>query len=158
MKLKLTWVVVFALAGGLIAAGCGGDDNNDSSSTDNGATTAVEAITKSAFITEADQICKESNDQIDTEGRKLGNSPTKSELESFVSNTLVPGIQQQLDQIRALGAPAGDEDQVNALLDAAQADLDELEADPGLLSSNDEVFADANKLANDYGLKVCGSD
>ena len=118
----------------------------------------MEAISKTAFITQADQICKESNDELDAEGRKLGNSPSKSEVESFASDSVVPAIQQQLDQIRALGVPAGDEDQVNAILDAAQADLDKLEADPSLLESNSDVFADANKLANDYGLKVCGND
>ena len=157
MRLKMTWVVVCALAGGLIAAGCGGDDDN-SDSTDNGATTAVETLSKSAFIQEADQICKEGNDQIDQAGKSLGGNPSDAEIQSFIDETVAPNVENQLDQIRALGIPEGDEAQVNAILDAAQEAVDKIKSDPSVITDNGpDPFAEANKLAKEYGLSTCGN-
>ena len=68
-------------------------------------------------------------------------------------------MQNQLDQIRALGIPPGDEEQVNAILDAAQEAVDKLQADPSVVieQNTPDPFAEANKLAKDYGLSTCGN-
>jgi hypothetical protein len=66
-------------------------------------------------------------------------------------------LQDGIDRIRALGAPAGDEDQVKALLDAAQRGLDTLKDHPHQLAKGGAApaFDEANKLAGDYGLDQC---
>jgi len=75
-----------------------------------------------------------------------------------VTDSVIPNIQNQVDAVRALTPPSGDEDQVKSFLDAAQQALDKAEADPSLFfeGSQNDPFAKANKLASDYGLKVCG--
>jgi hypothetical protein len=61
--------------------------------------------------------------------------PSKQEIEQFASDTLVPNIQGQIDDVRALPPPQGDEEQVSAFLDSAQQALDKVEQDPSRFSA-----------------------
>jgi len=146
MKLRamLALTAVFAL--GAIAAGCGSSDD-DSSSTSN--------ITKAEFIAKADAICK-TGDQVTEQKAKqqFGNQkPTAAEVQQFVTETALPDTKKEIEQIRALGVPSGDEDQVNKILDTVDADIEQAQAS-GTVSEH--TFDDANALAKQYGLKVCG--
>jgi hypothetical protein len=149
MKLNAILAIAAALALGGIAAGCG-DDNNDSSTS----TTAAAAISKADFVARGNRICKQGNDEINQAGEQLGKSVNQQQLEDFATNTVVPSIQKQIDGIKALGAPAGEEAQVNQLITTAQADLDELKADPSKLQK-DNLFKDANQQASALGLTEC---
>jgi len=149
MKRNLTLLAACTLVIGLIAAGCGSSNDN---------TTSTSNLTKTEWIAKADAICKAGNDEISNAGKQqFGKQKvSQAQLNDFATGTIIPSIQRQVDQIKALGAPSGSEGQVNALLDAVQADIDKVKADPTLVTGNSDPFADANKLATDYGLKVCG--
>jgi len=153
MSTKITLLVAAAIATGLLAAGCGGDDN------DSGTTTS--SLTKPEFVAKANAICKNGNDQINQEGNATFSKgkPTQADEEKFATDTIIPNVQKQIDDIEALGAPAGDEAQVKAITDSAQKDLDAAKSDPTLFTdaSKGDPFAATNKLANAYGLTVCGS-
>ena len=59
--------------------------------------------------------------------------------------------------IRDLTPPEGDEDQITAIVDAADQGIDEIEADPAALTQGDEnPLAEASRLASEYGMKACG--
>jgi hypothetical protein len=146
MKLNL-FAVVAVLAVGAIATGCGSSD-------DNGDSTTTAAISKTAYVTQANQICKQGTAEIDQAGKQLGNNVTNAQLEDFVANTLVPNTQQQVDGVKALGAPAGEEAQVNHLISVTQADLDQLKADPAKIH-DDHMFDDSNQAAKALGLNEC---
>jgi len=148
MKLNATLAVIAALALGGIAAGCG------SSSDDSTTSTTAAAISKADFLAKGNQICKQGNDAINTAGNQLGNSVNEQQLEDFASSTVVPNVQKQIDGIKALGAPAGQEAQVNAMLAAAQSGVDELKSDPSKIK-DDSLFKDANQKANAVGLTEC---
>ena len=118
------------------------------------------ALTKEEFVAQGNQICSEGNKTIDEAAKQVfsGGKPKADEMQQFVTGTVIPSIQDQVDSIRALGAPEGDEDQVAAILDAAQQGIDEAKADPSLLAgeqSGSDPFAEANKLTDDYGLTAC---
>ena len=67
-------------------------------------------------------------------------------------------MQSQVDRIKALGAPRGDEAKVKTIVDAAQQAVTKSKQNPVVLLRNGPgPFAKANKLASAYGLKVCGS-
>jgi hypothetical protein len=68
---------------------------------------------------------------------------------------LVPALEQQVDDIRALGAPEGDEEQVDEILTAVEDASAEVADDPSR-AFEDEVLKEADELAKDYGFKVCG--
>jgi hypothetical protein len=149
MKLNasIAVLVVLALAG--LVVGCG------SSSSDNSTSTA--SLTKAEWIAKADAFCQAGNAQTNAAGRQqFGNQkPSQAQIQQFATATIIPGVQSQVDKIKALGAPAGDEQQVNTLISTVQADLDKAKSDPSLITHGN-AFADANKLAQQYGLKVCG--
>ena len=85
--------------------------------------------------------------------------PPKSVQTKFVTGTVIPSVQSQIDGIKALGAPTGDEAQVTAIVDSAQSALDKAKADPTTLLQNNpknDPFAKANQLTKAYGLTACG--
>jgi hypothetical protein len=145
MKLRATLALTAVLALGAIAAGCGGSDDDSSTS----------SLTKAEWIAKADAICQQGNQQTEQAAKQqFGNQkPTAPEVQQFVTETALPGTQDQIDKIRALGAPSGDEDRVNHILDTVQADIDQAESSGDV---NEHSFDDANALARQYGLKVCG--
>ena len=138
-------VFVAILSVGLVALGCGGGEDH---------------LTKAEFLQQGNAVCKKGNDQIDKAGKQLfGNKkkPSKADLNKFANDTLIPVVQTEIDGIGDLNPPSADEDQVNAIVDEAEAALDKGKADTTLLTSNkSDPFKKANKLANDYGLTECG--
>jgi hypothetical protein len=166
MLTRITALLALALAAGLIAAGCGDDDDETTTAatttTETGATGATgaatgEPLSQDEFITQADQICADGDKEIDQQAQETfgQGEPSDQEVEQFASETVVPNIQRQIDGIGALTPPEGDEDEVSAILDAAQEALDEIEQDPSSLQSGNP-FKQANQLAQDYGLTECG--
>ena len=145
------------LAVALVAAGCG------SSSSD---TTA--SLTKAEFLKQGNAICAAGNKEINAEFEKFfkekefskKKQPTQAQLEEAAEEIAVPSIRKQIDGIRALGAPSGEEEQVNEIIDAAEEALEEAEEDPAALvnEENGNLFAKANKLTNAYGLTACGEE
>jgi len=121
-----------------------------------------ESISKAEFLKQGNQICENGDKQIREEAEKQfpesGGRPSNKELEEFASDTVVPNIQSQLDEIEALGSPSGDEEKVEAILSAARSALDKGKQDPSKLIEGDAgPFERANELANSYGLTACGS-
>jgi hypothetical protein len=153
VRKRLLVVAALTLATGSIAAGCGGGDE------DGETTPTAAALSKEEFLKQGNQICAASEKQIDAEAQKVfGNQqPSQSEVESFATKTAIPTLQFEIAGIEALPAPSGDEDQVNAIVSAAQQGLDELKADPSLITAEgqDDPFAEAKRLAKQYGLTAC---
>jgi hypothetical protein len=133
------------------AAGCGGGDDSSS-------TTTAASITKAEFVTQANEICAEGSKTIDAAANETftGGQPSQEDIVAFWGDTLIPSVTDQIAQIKALGIPAGDEDQVNALFAEVDSAISEAqqEVDSGDVT-NQDPFADANKLAGEYGLKEC---
>jgi hypothetical protein len=78
----------------------------------------------------------------------------EAQLEDFASSTLIPKVQSQIDGVKALGAPAGEEAQVNQLITTVQEDLDQLKADPSKIK-DDHLFDDSDQKAKALGLTEC---
>jgi hypothetical protein len=158
MRRTLMVLAAIGAVAALVATGCGGDDDDDGTTA---ATTGGEggALSKAAFVTAADGVCAQGDKQIEKEAEQLfggGGQPSAKEQEQFFADTVLPNIQSQIDGIRALTPPEGDEEQVTAILDAAQEAIDESEQDPSVITGGDDPFAEANRLAGEYGLKDCG--
>jgi hypothetical protein len=163
MRLRLAVPLAAMVAGLIVLTGCGGGDDTSSTSAGASGTSGEQgaALTKSEFLTQGNAICAQGTKEIQAAGKELftqSQAPTPAEQEKFATDTLIPSIQSQIDGIEALTPPAGDEDQVNAITDAAQSALDKAKADPSLLTDQggqSDPFAEANKLANSYGLDEC---
>jgi hypothetical protein len=141
-------LVVFAF-GAFALAACGGGD--DTAATDS---TQGTPLSEADFTSQGNAICSAGNEEIDAAGADLGQNPSQADIEAFATDTLVPSIQGQIDDISALGAPEGETEQVDAFLTDAQDTLDKLKNDPGLAVQSD-LFADVNKEATAIGLTEC---
>jgi hypothetical protein len=135
-----------------VAVGCGDDEES----------TTEAAPTKEEFIAEADDICAAGDEEISqAEQEIIGQGrPTRQEQEEFLTGTVVPSIQDQIDGIRGLTPPEGDEQQISEFLDSAQSALDEVEQNPELIFQGEEgtptdPFAETARLGEQYGFEVC---
>jgi hypothetical protein len=139
------------LSVGLAAAGCGSSKK----------TATTPALTKAQFLAQGNAICTEGNQKskaLQTALEKLvGNkAPSAAQITGYVNGSFVPLIQMQIDRIKALGAPAGEQATVASMLALAQTDLDKVKSDPKLLlSEKSNPFADFASSAHAYGLTAC---
>ena len=146
--------IMAALIVGLAAAGCGSSSSSGKSTS----STATTALTKTEFLAKANAICTTGNNQIAAANAKLGKNSSHAQVVAVVKTTTVPSIQAQIDGIRAVGAPSGDQATVTNLLNLAQADLNKVKSNPALLATGGtSPFADFAKVAHPYGLKACAS-
>lgn len=152
-KLKNTTLAMATAVIALGIAGCGSDDSSSDSS-------SAATITKEDFLTQGNEICAAGNEEINAAAESTFGSrqPKDADIETFVNETVIPAAETQAEGIRGLGAPAGEEDQVNEILDAVDQAIEDAKADPlSVTSQKTDPFTDANKLAADYGLTECGA-
>ena len=149
--LALGGILVFVAVG---LAGCGGSDDEDATAS---------SITKAEFIKQADEVCREGEKRVQKdfdayvkENEDL-KEPTDADYAALVAAVLAPNAERETEQLRELGAPDGDEEQIEAMLEAREQGLKDAEARPkAVVTSGEDIFAGASKIATDYGLKVCG--
>lgn len=152
---KLLTAAVAAAALVMLVAGCGGGDET---------TDETVTLTKAEFIKQGDAICKEGNDQSEKEAEEFAEEndftlekASDEQLEEAVSEVLVPNLNQQAEEIEALGAPEGDEEQVEEIIVSLEGAAEEIEDEPGIVFDG-EVLKEPSELAEDYGFKVCGEE
>jgi hypothetical protein len=145
----------------LIVVGCGGSDEGT-----NGSETTA-SLSKAEFIKEGNAICAEGNQAAEAEVEEFlkdknlpaNEAPSEASLVEAVEQVFLPNIRQQLDELRALGVPSGDREQVEEMFEAIEKALQKGEENPNsLLVEGGGPFTEANKLAREYGLDKCGEE
>ena len=140
--------VMGLLAAGLVlpAAACGED-----------------GITKTEYLAKAKAVCQKGNQTL-TEASNAtfakvppGQKLSDPEIETFVLQTVIPTIREQVKELRALPPPKGKKGKVEEIYRALDKGLDELEKNPKKLIDGSNVFAEADSLAAKYGITVCST-
>ncbi len=158
MNKRLIAPLIGALVGALLVAGCGGGD-------DNGDSTA--SLSKAQFVKQGNAICRKGNAKIETEFEKFAEErnlqenkkPSKPVFEEATETILVPGITSQVEEIRALGTPEGDEGEVDEILTGAEEAVEEAEEEPVSFAEGESPkLKEVNRQAREYGLTVCGEE
>lgn len=110
---------------------------------------------KADFLARANEICRVGADAL------AGSEPSSNDQEAlaaYVKDVFVPAVRKQIDDIRALGLPPGDEAELTAIFDATYAALDRLAADPiTIVNSGEDPFDGVNQQLIAYGLTDCGA-
>jgi hypothetical protein len=147
--------IAVALLAGLLLAGCGGDDEEGGFSP-----VVSDPLSKVEFLRQADEICRSTESRIEAAADDLLTSeedPAPEEVEEVALGIVVPALESEVAAIGALGAPEGDEEEVQAILDATEAGIAEIEADPQALQDDiPESLREAEELARRYGSQTCG--
>ncbi|HET9162398.1 MAG TPA: hypothetical protein VFN89_02990 [Solirubrobacterales bacterium] len=145
------------LAAALLVAGCGSSDDNG--------TTA--SLSKAQFVKQGNAICRKGNAQIESEFEEFAEEhhlgkhekPSKKVLAEATETVLIPAITTQIEGLRALGAPEGDEGEIDEILSGAEEALEEAEEDPAAFTEGEPTkFKQVNKKARAYGLTVCAEE
>lgn len=139
-----------ALVAGLIVAGCGDDDGDDE-------VAGAAQLSKQEWLDQANAACEDADKVMDREGQKVFSEgePSQEVMKEYALEVVVPAFRRTITEIRALGAPAGDEEVVEELLSAQEQGTDRVEQDPLSIFEEDEP-SEADRLAADYGLTACG--
>jgi hypothetical protein len=159
--LRTSRVAVLAgtVVAALIVAGCGGGGGELSTS----------SISKAAFIKKLDAICAKGNEtaeaNFDTYAKRTNFTPaeinkkmSEAEAAELAETVLLPAIKQEVAQIRQLSVPSGDQDRIEAMVDAIEEGIETTERIPKVVLEEIPVgFGVANRLAKEYGLQVCGN-
>lgn len=157
MRNRTCSIATATLATVVLVAGCGG------ASEPGGPVTAeAGSLSKRQFIERADDICaervKESATAVMEYLKENGLEPTTRDALDHapeIVDAVLPALQEQIDQLRSLGAPPGDVMAVSAILTAMQWNVDEGEAKPQKFLTSEGSFATPAELAKEYGLAKC---
>jgi hypothetical protein len=157
-----------------LAVGCGGGGGESqgevtkttgTTGTTAGTTTAAPVLTKAVFIKRADSICSKADEQTKreltayTKENKIpsGQEPSPTQYTAITTTILIPALRHQVDEIRGLGYPAGDEGRIESFLNAVDAVIKKLEEEPAEVAETPrKLLAGADKIVAGYGFKVCG--
>jgi hypothetical protein len=151
---RLIAVIAGALAIALVVVGCGGGSDDE-----------APPISKAELIKKGDAICEKGGGKAQTKLNSYvkenkiakGQEPTDAQFTEISEDILVPAIEVQIDEIRALGAPDGDEEQVEEMLDVLQEGIEGAEDDPvKAVKETSRLLAKGDKLLQEYGFEVCG--
>jgi hypothetical protein len=160
----------------LLAAGCG---NSGSGSDDQVVAPPKLIPSKPDYISQADGLCAFYESRVEELGKERfhlnakdfkvlpsgeivfrpGHRPSDAAIVAFVHDTAVPNLREELDQIRALTPPRGDDARVAAINDAAERAVGALEANPTVYADDaarTRLFAEVRQVGRRYGLKECG--
>lgn len=159
MTARVTLLVAAAMAIAVLAVGCGGggdgggDEGSDSASKE----IATSSLKKAAFVKKADSICRSGAEEA-VEGPETASQPEGQSFGQTVTVAMVPAFRGVVDKIYKLGAPSGDEAQIEAFLEAMGQEVDAIEENSASLKSLEDVaseFQGSTKLAHSYGILAC---
>jgi hypothetical protein len=148
-----------ALALFALAAGCGGGDDGDDTPAE--ASPDAPALTKAEFIKQGDRICATASEEYG-EGIEAfieendWPSREEEEEEELLAEIVLPRIRVEMEELRELGPPEGEEERVDVIFTGVEEVVAEGEADPSTVTGNENPFADPNAEAKTFGFKVCG--
>ena len=149
MRAGSRWTVLAIACVAIGLSGCGG-----------GGEEGPAAPTNDAFITRADKICAQG--QVDLQSAvtaTFGNqAPTEAEGIEFTTTETVPLLTLQVEALRALTPPEGDQETLDAIWDAMEEGVNTLEENPETALDGSDPMADAMELARSYGFRSCGEE
>jgi hypothetical protein len=134
--------------------GCGGSGGSESTS----------SLTKAEFLKKGNAICAKGSEEINKAYEKFsrehvagGKTPSEALLDEAAAEIVLPVRVREVRQLRALGAPSGQEEHVDEMLTAWEEGIEKGEEDPNSLRKAGPEFAfhKSYSMGIDYGLTKC---
>lgn len=138
-------ILGLAVVAVLMAAGCGGGGSD-------------ETVTKADFVRQGNAICgkwqQARGKAFQEVSAKFKPPVTQAKKEKAVLLILQP-YEDAIEGLKELDPPQGEEEKVEAMIEAMEEGWEQGQANPGTLLSSEAPFVKANKLVEEYGLKEC---
>lgn len=117
-------------------------------------------LSKDELIAKGDQICKEGQDALEQKAvAAFQQNPTPKELVRFAKDEVVPLYQDELTKLRALEPDSDAEEGWNSVIEKLDSGIKEFADDPAsAVTSGESPLDEAGQAAQEFGLKVCGSN
>jgi hypothetical protein len=140
----LTSLLVVAALITSAATGCGSDDSS--------ATT----LPKDKYAQKADLICGDASvEQSEIATVYFKKHPNAQEID-LVEPAGIPPLEKEIEELKDLGLPRGQEAQAEAFLEESEIALEALKEEPkGALAEHDNPYNKANELGEKLGLGDC---
>lgn len=182
MRARSSIIAAVVLAAAIANAGCGGDDNStteavtDDAPSDQRAgepgqagtdapdsSVRTSSLGKAQFVKQANAICaREKRSLIEKTGAYLAQRESDGEPQAVLvakaaKEVLAPVVGEQVAALRKLGAPAGDEEEIEEMLVAQEEGAEQISEVETLEPRKDppESFAEAAEMFQAYGLTEC---
>jgi hypothetical protein len=124
-------------------------------------TEAAGSLTKAEYVKQGNEACKEIQEKVGKEFEafiKKQNleevAPTQAESAKIIGRFAIPAMEEQIDALRAIPAPSGDEEQVKLIIARQEESLKKMKKEP-LFRTSGGPYEELNKPASDYGLTEC---
>ena len=119
---------------------------------------SAKAPTKAEFIKDADAICKAGDAKLAKAGNAVDASDQKA-MDAYILLASTASL-KQISDLRALGFPKGDEDELDKALSTFETAFESVRKDPEKVQglSKDRKLNGAAKTLGTYGLKACGNN
>ena len=140
MKLIATLFGSALLLTGIVS--CGGDD----------------PVMKEDYIVQVNQICREANeDALVAAGETLPENPDDDDVRRYWNEEARPSIEARIEDIRAVEVPEGDQEVIDSYLTALEegTEATQEQVDSGGTEEGPDLYAEANRIATEYGLTEC---
>jgi hypothetical protein len=138
-----------ACAAALLAAGCGGGGGTE--------TVTASSIGKAEYIKQASKVCEETAKRMKADFALYTQEHSGKENQNpagVIEDVFAPNVEQEIGELRELGAPKSDVKTVEALLKAREEALLAVEKEPKSATTN-APFQKSIKAAKDYGIVAC---
>jgi hypothetical protein len=114
--MKLALLLSLLALGALGLTGCGGGDDDEET---------PPAPTRQEFVAQADAICESAEQDFEAalSVHGLPPPPTREEEAEFLEQEVIPLYLRRIDGIQELTPPPGDEEEIEAVLSAAERTL-----------------------------------
>ncbi|MBK5218509.1 MAG: hypothetical protein JJE35_01800 [Thermoleophilia bacterium] len=146
--MRLLATVIGIVCAALVIVGCGGGSDD--------------TLSKAEFIKQGDAICKKASTKREAAvvAAVRSEDPGDKHGIAFSEKTIIeagiPPLTQMTDELADLGEPDPGAEEAAAVVEAYKAGVASMEDDPlGTLRGSNKSFAEATKLAAEFGLKAC---
>ncbi len=148
----LAAVLAMAVLAVSFASGCG--DSEDEAS-----------LTKAEFVKQGDKICKDNYAKREKfllgyveDIKASGKQPPQAEQEDILVNELMPIFREQSEELSEIGLPETETGQAEKILAAIEGAIEKVEQEPdvAIKQGTGVQFAEAEKMAAEFGFKYCG--
>lgn len=157
--LKAFSILTAAAAIAVFAMGCGDDDDGGGASAP-GDAGAAEPLSKAEYLAQAKAICEQERrevlENLDAYRQRVGQINPEDVGVQGVEEVLLPEFEDEVERLRELGAPKGDETRIEAFLTAKEEAIETVRQRG--LSANRELlgaFRRPDGMARSYGFESC---
>lgn len=161
---QLAVKLILLAALGIPVVGCGGGADASGGSAEDGlVAVSAGSLSKAAFVKKVNALCFREQTKLYAEtvehlkrNTRPGARPSASLYKETLNTLFIPGMEEQVRQIQAIGAPKGDEPAVEEVLTSLQGALEAGKDLPVKETIRmEKLLKPSGELAKEYGIGNC---